>query len=227
MPSSDRIVLLGYDPRPKASLASPFDTYQGDRLAAVSGLNADRELLRETFECWNLVDPRKSRSTHAAHARWLIPTFRQRWVVLVGDAACDLVEVPRHPRLTWRRGEGFERLLVVPSPSRVNRTWPEYARDVGQALSSAVLLKARLTLQNASDITDVTDVTDITGGGDLLGYDEAAKLLGVSVEHLRVLVSRRQVPHVRLTARSVRFSKLALRLWIESRTVGPGEPDPV
>lgn len=220
-----RIVLIGYDPRPRATLASPFDTYQGDRLAYVAGLNGDRTALQEAFECWNAVDPRTSREAHRGAARELAALHRESEVVIVGKTTAELLGVEPNPQLTWRRGAGFARTAVVTSPSRLNREWDRVARDVGRFLSASFLEhSARL---RAASITNTTDVTDVTDATDLIGYAEAAKMLGVEVEHLRVLVHRRQIPHVRLAKRTVRFSKLALRLWIERRTVDVGEPGPV
>jgi excisionase family DNA binding protein len=56
----------------------------------------------------------------------------------------------------------------------------------------------------------------------LLGYPEAAAYLGVAVGTLRSMVSRRQVAHVRITARVVRFDVADLDEMILARRVPAG-----
>lgn len=56
----------------------------------------------------------------------------------------------------------------------------------------------------------------------LLSYEQAARLLGVPVGTLRSMVSRRQVPHIRLTARIVKFDPVDLEAVIASRRVLAG-----
>ncbi len=53
----------------------------------------------------------------------------------------------------------------------------------------------------------------------LLDYAAAAALLGMSEGALRAAVSRRTVPHVRISDRVVRFSREDLLAWLESRRV--------
>jgi excisionase family DNA binding protein len=52
----------------------------------------------------------------------------------------------------------------------------------------------------------------------LLGIDEAAELLGLSKGGLYHLVSARRIDVVRISSRCIRFSRRALREWIESLT---------
>lgn len=52
-----------------------------------------------------------------------------------------------------------------------------------------------------------------------LGYKEAALYLGVPHGTLRSMVSRRQVPHHRLSARVVVFSAADLDAWLAERRV--------
>lgn len=52
-----------------------------------------------------------------------------------------------------------------------------------------------------------------------LDYAGAAAFLGVKISTLRSLVSRGQVPHLRLTARLVVFELEALERWIDSKRV--------
>lgn len=53
----------------------------------------------------------------------------------------------------------------------------------------------------------------------LLSYEEAAAYLGVPIGTLRSMVSRRQIPHVRLTARVVKFDLAELDAMIAARRV--------
>ena len=57
------------------------------------------------------------------------------------------------------------------------------------------------------------------GDPELVDYRGAARLTGLPVGTLYSLVSRLQIPHVRLGPRSVRFLRADLRRWIESRRV--------
>ncbi len=52
-------------------------------------------------------------------------------------------------------------------------------------------------------------------------YKEAAAYLGVPEGTLRCLVSRRQVPHTRMSARLVRFDLDQLDAWLAERSVQP------
>jgi excisionase family DNA binding protein len=53
----------------------------------------------------------------------------------------------------------------------------------------------------------------------LVDYETAAKYLGIPIGTLRSMVCRRQIPHVRLSARVVRFELAALDAVIEERRV--------
>lgn len=55
--------------------------------------------------------------------------------------------------------------------------------------------------------------------GDLVGYADAAKLLGIPQNTLYGWVYQRAVPHVRLGPRMVRFSRKNLAAWLAERTV--------
>ncbi len=59
---------------------------------------------------------------------------------------------------------------------------------------------------------------------DLLTYEEAADLLGVKRGTLYAWVSEKRIPHVRLSARCVRFEKPALLEWVAKRRVRPSSP---
>ena len=65
---------------------------------------------------------------------------------------------------------------------------------------------------------------------EMLGYHDAAAMLGVPVGTVYAWVSRRRIPHVRLGPRLVRFRRGELERWIEVRRVpaveGPREQRP-
>ncbi|MDP2342263.1 MAG: helix-turn-helix domain-containing protein [Deltaproteobacteria bacterium] len=54
-----------------------------------------------------------------------------------------------------------------------------------------------------------------------LTYEQAAEYLGVALPTLYSLVCRKAVPHVRLSARMVRFDVDDLDRWLDSRRVVP------
>jgi excisionase family DNA binding protein len=56
----------------------------------------------------------------------------------------------------------------------------------------------------------------------LIGYPQADAYLGVAVGTLRSMVSRRQIAHVRLSARVVRFDLADLDAMIAERRVAVG-----
>ena len=53
----------------------------------------------------------------------------------------------------------------------------------------------------------------------LLNYDETADLLGLRLSTLYSMVSRGQIPHVRLGPRLVRFDAEVLHAWLDARRV--------
>ncbi len=61
-----------------------------------------------------------------------------------------------------------------------------------------------------------------TGLNDLIGYAEAANLLGIAPGTAYVWVYRKQIPHIRISSRCVRFSRKALLAWLEARQVPEG-----
>lgn len=56
-----------------------------------------------------------------------------------------------------------------------------------------------------------------------LGYAQAAELVGVPASTLRSMVSRRQVPHIRLSARIVVFDVEEIETWLASKRVAVQE----
>jgi excisionase family DNA binding protein len=59
-----------------------------------------------------------------------------------------------------------------------------------------------------------------------LGYAQAAKFLSINLNTLYMLVAQRRIPHSRLGPRLVRFSRTALRAWLEEHAVEPSEYPP-
>ncbi len=54
---------------------------------------------------------------------------------------------------------------------------------------------------------------------DYLTYSEVSRLLNIKIGTLYSLVSKRQIPHIRLGHRTVRFSKSEILRWIERSQV--------
>jgi excisionase family DNA binding protein len=57
---------------------------------------------------------------------------------------------------------------------------------------------------------------------DLIGYPAAAQLLGVKVSTVYSWVYHKYLPHFRISARCVRFSRAALHRWLAERAVPAG-----
>jgi excisionase family DNA binding protein len=55
--------------------------------------------------------------------------------------------------------------------------------------------------------------------GKLISYDDAAALLGLARGTLASMVHRRQIPHVRMGPRLVRFDQEELVAWWNERRV--------
>jgi excisionase family DNA binding protein len=60
---------------------------------------------------------------------------------------------------------------------------------------------------------------------EMLSYEDAAHLLGLPVGTIYSMVSKRQIPHVRLGPRLVRFERSALEAWRNARRVMPRQPE--
>ena len=58
----------------------------------------------------------------------------------------------------------------------------------------------------------------------LLTYPEAADFLRMKLPTLYSKVSRREIPHVRLSGRDVRFDVAELTAWLDARRVAVGAP---
>lgn len=54
---------------------------------------------------------------------------------------------------------------------------------------------------------------------DKLNYKQMADFLGVPLGTLYAMVNRKQIPHIRLGKRLVRFSKSEIEEWIKTRAI--------
>lgn len=70
-------------------------------------------------------------------------------------------------------------------------------------------------------MTDQTTLLD-----DLIDRREAGRILGTPDGTLAAWVSRNQIPHYRISGRSVRFSRKELVSWLEERRVSAPKPTP-
>jgi excisionase family DNA binding protein len=55
--------------------------------------------------------------------------------------------------------------------------------------------------------------------GNMVGYPEASRLLGVPVGTLYAWACQKRAPHIRLGPRAVRFNRLELERWLASKRV--------
>jgi excisionase family DNA binding protein len=60
---------------------------------------------------------------------------------------------------------------------------------------------------------------DMNNQSENLTYTEAAHFLGIPVGTVYSMVARRQLPHLRLGKRLVRFSRHDLEAWVAARRV--------
>jgi excisionase family DNA binding protein len=58
---------------------------------------------------------------------------------------------------------------------------------------------------------------------NLLNYAQAAELLNLKRGTIYSLVSRRQIPFIRLGTRIVRFSRSQILAWLQQRAIAPSE----
>ena len=57
---------------------------------------------------------------------------------------------------------------------------------------------------------------------EYLSYDELSKVLGLPKGTLYSLVSRNQIPHIRISKRLVRFPKAKINEWLKACSIEPG-----
>ena len=55
---------------------------------------------------------------------------------------------------------------------------------------------------------------------ELLNYKQTSQLLGMPLGTLYALVSKRRIPHIRLSNRLVRFDKTEIEAWLRQHPVG-------
>ena len=67
--------------------------------------------------------------------------------------------------------------------------------------------------------SETEPMPDAVGAQDLIRYPQAAEMLGVPVGTVYAWVHHRRIPHVRLGPRLVRFSRAALRYWLDRHAV--------
>ena len=73
--------------------------------------------------------------------------------------------------------------------------------------------------------SEIDEEESETGADGYLNYPEASEFLNIPRGTLYSMVSRNEIPHIRLSGRSVRFSKEKLNKWLDSKRVEPKEPD--
>lgn len=56
---------------------------------------------------------------------------------------------------------------------------------------------------------------------ELIGYDGAEAITGLTRGSLRSRVHRHLIPHVRISSRTVRFRRSDLQAWLAARAVEP------
>ncbi|MCB9489876.1 MAG: helix-turn-helix domain-containing protein [Deltaproteobacteria bacterium] len=81
----------------------------------------------------------------------------------------------------------------------------------------------RFSAQQIKDRAMNSSPSSVNTVPELLNYEEAAKLLRFKVPTLYSLVSRKQIPHIRLSGRSVRFDRDVLLQWLAERAFHPGK----
>ena len=64
------------------------------------------------------------------------------------------------------------------------------------------------------------NTASVENTNDIIGYAEAAEVLGVKIGTLYAWTCQRRVPFYRISGRCVRFSRAELLRWLESRAVG-------
>mgnify|MGYP001615317030 CR=1 FL=1 len=57
----------------------------------------------------------------------------------------------------------------------------------------------------------------------LLSYQQAAQMIGVPIGTVYAWVSQKQIPHVRLGGRLVRFYPDEIRKWLSERRIEPAK----
>ncbi len=71
-----------------------------------------------------------------------------------------------------------------------------------------------------------TNLTEFAMPMSLIGYDAAAQILGVRPGTLYAWVSQERVPHIRFSARCVKFDAVELEAWAQGHRV-PGSQEPL
>jgi hypothetical protein len=222
--------LIGWAPGPRGSdgecSRGAWDGSTGTRLARL--LELDRADLPSRFELVNLLDlepmadatppePFPARAGGACAAR-LAPFLAGRAVILGGVRVAAAFGLPGPPWGLWRGTDllGYQTAgyATVPHLCGLTRQWSPKTVE-GRRLRDFVADVAS-SADPAADARLVLGMTGMTGErpDTMVGYARAAEILGISVDHLRHLVHRRQIPHYRPTPRTVLFQVGELRLRI-------------
>lgn len=56
---------------------------------------------------------------------------------------------------------------------------------------------------------------------DLLSYEQVSRMYAIKTGTLQSMVCRKQIPHVRIGPRTVRFRASDLKAWLAERNVAP------
>ena len=59
----------------------------------------------------------------------------------------------------------------------------------------------------------------------LMNYAEAEKFLNITKGTLQSMVCRKEIPHIRLGKRSVRFNRDEIQAWLAARSVAVAQAD--
>ena len=76
-----------------------------------------------------------------------------------------------------------------------------------------------LKVEKNHDVTEETARDARKAASDIIGYAEAAELLGIPLNTCYGLVHARRLPHYRLGSRSVRFSRQRLLAYLAEHAV--------
>lgn len=238
-------VLVGWAPPACRPRSSPWDGNAGSRLALLLGLPSRDALLRlvEPVRLFERPNPPKGSGVEQAAGILLAPRLAERHVILAGVAVCRALGVAALPRYVWRRERllgGYEATVgVIHLPSgrcralddddergrlrallceplfgevREWREWREWQRV--RARSGGKRRPVPRALPRAMGAEEAHDPMR-DDQNRLLLPEEAARLLGISKRTLLRQAKQGMVPHVRLSARLVRFRRPDLALYID------------
>lgn len=226
-----RAILLAADPPPRRWCVGAWDGPNADRVARWAGLE-DKRALPFCFDLWNVyADPGTDNAPNVpgrllehASSR-LRPLLVGRVVVLLGCRLSKALGVTPAPFFVWRElriGPGPSTIVsVLPHPCGLTRAYnaPATVAVVSEMLTRLAATdgvsdaRGQSTFRHVTEAESAMNATDLT---DLWDYERAAQFLSMTPGALRVAVCRKQVPHVRLGKRKVRFRPSDLALFVQS-----------